>query len=252
MENRITNELDALFNELIVSKITKKMDDSLSATVNELKQVSEQASEKSSQAAINEMEQCLEDVLSNGNMEVSFGAYVDLQFGMLNKKLDECKNECKICEEKVSEVTLGLGDKIAALQQFEHKLDEIIPQVSALIEDEKKLIAGGNDNLCKKLDYANSLEKASIMRNGENIGALKEELEKIKHTSDTAPVLEKIEESKKILRTISDEKTLTAIQEVKQLEKTHYAQQSRLNIVLVLTNIISLLGIAAMIVMKFI
>ena len=89
------------------------------------------------------------------------------------------------------------------------------------------------------------------MRNGENLNALKEELEKLKHTSDTAPVLEKLEESKKILRTISDEKTLTAIQEVKQLEKTHYAQQFKLNIALMLTNIVSLLGIAAIIVLKF-
>lgn len=252
MENNITNELDTLFDELVVSKIVKKMDASLTTAIDELKQVSEQAGIKASQASVSEMEQCLEDALSNGNMEVSFGAYVDLQFGMLNKKLDECKKECKICEEKVSEITADLGDKIEALGQFEHKLGQILPQVSALIESEKQLITSGNDNICKKLDYANSLEKASIMRNGENISALKEELEKIKHTSDTAPVLEKIEESKKLLRAISDEKTINAIQEVKQLEKTHHAQQSRLNVVLVITNILSLLGIAAVIAMKFI
>ena len=251
MENNVTNELDVLFNELIVSKITKKMDDSISTAVNELKQIAEQNGSMSSESAVKELEQCLEDVLSNGNMEISFGAYVDLQFGMLNKKLDECKNECKICEEKVSEVTSDLGDKITALQQFGRKLDQIMPQVSALIEDEKKLIAEGNEDLCKKLDYANSLEKASIMRNGENMSALKEELEKLKYTSDNALVLERLEEYRKKLNAISDENTLTAIQEVKQLEKKHYAQQSRLNVVLVLTNIVSLLGIAAMIVMKF-
>ena len=183
MENSVTNELDVLFNELIVSKITKKMDDSISTAVNELKQIAEQNGSMSSESAVKELEQCLEDVLSNGNMEISFGAYVDLQFGMLNKKLDECKNECKICEEKVSEVTSDLGDKIAALQQFGRKLDQIMPQVSALIEDEKKLIAEGNEDLCKKLDYANSLEKASIMRNGENLSALKEEMEKFYTTS---------------------------------------------------------------------
>ena len=61
----------------------------------------------------------------------------------------------------------------------------------------------------------------------------------------------RLEEYRKKLNAISDENTLTAIQEVKQLEKKHYAQQSRLNVVLVLTNIVSLLGIAAMIVMKF-
>ena len=126
-----------------------------------------------------------------------------------------------------------------------------MPQVSALIEDEKKLIAEGNEDLCKKLEYANSLEKASIMRNGENMSALKEELEKLKHTSDNALVLERLEEHRKKLNAISDENTLTAIQEVKQLEKKHYAQQSKLNVVLVVTNIVSLLGIAAMIVMKF-
>ena len=83
------------------------------------------------------------------------------------------------------------------------------------------------------------------------MSALKEEMEKLKHASDTSLVLERLEEYRKKLNAISDENTLTAIQEVKQLEKKHYAQQSRLNVVLVLTNIVSLLGIAAMIVMKF-
>lgn len=282
MENSITNELDALFNELVVAKIAAKIDDSLTSTVDELRQVStslknsnnddalvelksclaesnekmmenlSQTNALSVQSAMKEFEQCLEDNLSSGNMEVSFGSYVDLQFGILNKKIDECQNECKNCEEKVSAVTTELGDKINAMRQLEHKLDKMLPQISAMLEEERNMIIRGNDDLCKKLDYTNSLEKASIMRNGENISALKEELEKMKYTSDVAPVLERLEESKKILRTISDEKTITAIQEVKQLEKTHYAQQSKLNKVLVATNIISLLGIAAMIALNFI